>query len=272
MTSLWLRQIDVILVQILTLLETYFWRLAAIRYYFLTLIDFSGLVKKSCRRHESCHNLWGSKKKIRNSHINIFFNLFGYHSFHTIVKCIRRKSESRMTVLPIRNLWKEEQRSAWVSGLAHSRWCHRRGRGRRWARSALGVIRATWAPPGCWPRTPSRRPATRAARTCPGGWRSRHRCSPARTRRCSAIRRITSSSGNTPHPAYNALQPLSLRQSDYNGGLRLRRFDSYRKWETFPDDTCLCGLPTYRVKGGLCSGRKEPNSSGLTRASCLSCK
>jgi len=48
---------------------------------------------------------------------------------------------------------------------------------------------------------------------------------------------------------------------------------SRREWETFSDATCLHRLPSYRVKGSLCSGRTMPNSSGLTRASCLSsCK
>jgi len=36
------------------------------------------------------------------------------------------------------------------------------------------------------------------------------------------------------------------------------------------DATCLCGLPTYRVKSSLFSGRTKPNSSKLTRAGCLS--
>jgi len=40
MTSLWLRQDDVILVQILTSLKTYFWRVAAIRNAFLAFLDF----------------------------------------------------------------------------------------------------------------------------------------------------------------------------------------------------------------------------------------
>ena len=30
---------------------------------------------------------------------------------------------------------------------------------------------------------------------------------------------------------------------------------SRRKWETFSDATCSCGLPIYMTKGSLCSGR-----------------
>jgi len=57
-TSLWLRQIDVIMVQILTSLKMYFLRQAAIRNSFLAFLYFFGLVtEKSYWSHESCHEL-----------------------------------------------------------------------------------------------------------------------------------------------------------------------------------------------------------------------